>query len=161
MKLSKIFANLGELQNIIPILVAIQEFVVILLCLSLFGVMGMKIWELFASLIYPLKVEIVIADTLFILILVELLRLLIVYLQEKTISVSVAVEVTIVSILREVIVKGILEINESKIGSVSEFLLVLAGLLLIPILEKYLDRKDPNSEDIQLSNLHYEPSKYN
>jgi uncharacterized membrane protein (DUF373 family) len=40
------------------------------------------------------------------LILVELFRLLIIYLQEHRVSIGVAVEVSIVSVLREIIVKA-------------------------------------------------------
>jgi uncharacterized membrane protein (DUF373 family) len=41
--------------------------------------------------------------------LVELFRLLIIYLQEQRVSIGVAMEIAIVSVLREVIVRGVLE----------------------------------------------------
>lgn len=54
------------------------------------------------------------------------------YLFEKQrISVGVAVEVSIVSVLREVIIRGALEISWQQILAVCGFLLVLGGLLLI------------------------------
>ncbi len=82
------------------------------------------------SLLVPLKFQNVTSDILFILILVELFRLLIIYLQEQRISVGVAVEVSNVSVLREVIIRGVLEIPWQQILAICAFLLVLAALLL-------------------------------
>jgi uncharacterized membrane protein (DUF373 family) len=79
----------------------------------------------------PLGFQKVTSDILFVLILVELFRLLIIYLKEQRISVGVAVEVSIVSVLREVIIRGALEIPWQQILAVCAFLLVLGGLLLI------------------------------
>lgn len=62
--------------------------------------------------------------------MVELFRLLIIYLQEQRISIGVAVEVSIVSVLREVIIREVLEIPWQQILAVCAFLLVLAALLL-------------------------------
>ncbi len=64
------------------------------------------------------------------LILVELFRLLIIYLQEQRVSIGVAVEVAIVSVLREVIVRGVLETNYSQVLATCAFLLVLGALLI-------------------------------
>ena len=65
--------------------------------------MVIRLGEIFLSLLEPLKFQNVTSDLLFILILVEIFRLLIIYLQEQRVSVGVAVEVSIVSVLREVI----------------------------------------------------------
>ncbi|CDN10935.1 FIG00873775: hypothetical protein [Richelia intracellularis] len=65
------------------------------------------------------------------MILVELFRLLIDYLQEHRIYVGAAVEITIVSALREIILRGVLEIPREQIIGVSVFILVLGGLLVI------------------------------
>ncbi|MDK2412574.1 phosphate-starvation-inducible PsiE family protein, partial [Aphanizomenon sp. 202] len=70
------------------------------------------------------------SDILFILILVELFRLLVDYLQERSISVGAAVEITIVSALREVILRGVLEISRDQLFGLSVFLLVLSGIFL-------------------------------
>lgn len=56
-----------------------------------------------------LKFHEITADILFILVLVESFCLLIIYLQEQRVSIGVSVEVAIVSVLREVILQGILE----------------------------------------------------
>jgi len=67
------------------------------------------------------------------LILVELFRLLIIYLKEHRISIGVAVEVSIVSVLREIIVRGILETPWIQVMSACAFLVVLGALLVIRV----------------------------
>ncbi|WP_190804804.1 phosphate-starvation-inducible PsiE family protein [Leptolyngbya sp. FACHB-261] len=61
----------------------------------------------------------------------ELFQLLIIYLREHRISVSVAVEVAMVSVLREVIVHEVLKTDWIQLLAVGTFLLVLGCLLLI------------------------------
>ena len=60
--------------------------------------MVVQLRDLFISLLPPLHFRDVTADILFSLILVELFRLLIIYLQEQRVSIGVAVEVAIVSV---------------------------------------------------------------
>ena len=119
--------------RIIQILEFIQDFIIISLCIGLFGFMTLQLREMFVSLLPPLNFTRVTADILFVLILVELFRLLIIYLQERRVSIGVAVEVSIVSVLREIIVKGILEIPWSQILATGAFLLVLAVLLVVRV----------------------------
>ncbi|MEL7008513.1 MAG: phosphate-starvation-inducible PsiE family protein [Cyanobacteria bacterium J06643_13] len=119
--------------GIIRILEFIQDFIIISLCLGLFGFMTLQLREMFVSLLPPLNFTRVTADILFVLILVELFRLLIIYLQERRVSIGVAVEVSIVSVLREIIVKGILEIPWSQVLATCSFLLVLAVLLVVRV----------------------------
>jgi uncharacterized membrane protein (DUF373 family) len=73
------------------------------------------------------------ADILFLLILVELFRLLIIYLQEQRVSIGVAVEVSIVSVLREIIVRGVLEAPWTQILSACALLIVLGALLVVRV----------------------------
>ncbi len=117
--------------RIVRTLEIIQDLIVISLCIGLFSFMLMQLREMFLSLLPPLDFPAVTADILFLLILVELFRLLIIYLQEQRVSIGVAVEVSIVSILREVIVRGVLETPSSQILSACAFLLVLGGLLVV------------------------------
>ena len=119
-----------ERERIVHNLETIQNLIVVMLSIALFCVMVIRLSDLFLSLLVPLKFQDVTSDILFILILVELFRLLIIYLQEQRISVGVAVEVSIVSVLREVIIRGALEISWQQILAISTFLLVLGGLLL-------------------------------
>lgn len=101
------------------------------LCIGLFSFMVMQLREMFLSLLPPLNFPHVTADILFLLILVELFRLLIIYLKEHRVSIGVAVEVSIVSVLREIIVRGILETPWVQIMATCAFLLVLGALLVI------------------------------
>ena len=93
-----------------------QDFMVRSLCIGLFCVMLIRLGEMFLSLLQPLNFKAITADILFILILVELFRLLIIYLQEQRISVGAAVEVSLVSALREVVVDGVLEIPLERLA---------------------------------------------
>jgi len=126
--------------KIICFLEVVQDFIILLLCFGLFGVMFVKLTELFTSLLPPIHFKIVTPDILFILILVEIFRLLILYLEEKEISVSVAVKITIVSILRELILRGVMEIPNSQVWSISGILLVLSIMLVIPEIKILFDK---------------------
>ncbi|HEY9767306.1 MAG TPA: phosphate-starvation-inducible PsiE family protein [Coleofasciculaceae cyanobacterium] len=125
----KLFNSSGVIQ----ILEFIQDSIIISLCIGLFSFMAIQLREMFISLLPPLNFTQVTADILFLLILVELFRLLIIYLQERRISIGVAVEVSIVSVLREIIVKGILEIPWSQVLATCSFLLVLSVLLVVRV----------------------------
>jgi uncharacterized membrane protein (DUF373 family) len=105
-----------------------QDIIVISLCVGLFCVMLIRLGDMFLSFLHPLDIREVTSDILFILILVELFRLLVDYLQEHSISVGAAVEITIVSALREIILRGVLEIPRDQIFGISLFLLVLAAI---------------------------------
>ncbi len=119
--------------HMIRLLETIQDFIVICLCVGLFSFMLLKLWEMVLSLLPPLQFQLVTSDILFLLILVELFRLLIIYLQEHRVSIGVAVEVSIVSILREIIVRGVLEIPWVQGLVTCVFLLVLGVLLVIRV----------------------------
>jgi uncharacterized membrane protein (DUF373 family) len=122
-----------EREKIVHNLEKFQDFIVISLCIGLFCVMLIRLGEMFLSLLKPLNFKAITADILFILILVELFRLLIIYLQEQRISVGAAVEVSLVSALREVVVEGVLEIPLEKLLGVCAFLAVLGGLLYLRV----------------------------
>ncbi|MBL1177544.1 phosphate-starvation-inducible PsiE family protein [Pantanalinema sp. GBBB05] len=118
---------------VIRLLETVQDLIVICLCIGLFSFMVMQLREMVLSLLPPLDFPNVTSDILFLLILVELFRLLIIYLQEHRVSIGVAVEVSIVSVLRETIVRGILETPWSQVLVMCVFLLVLGALLVIRV----------------------------
>ncbi|MEZ2240432.1 phosphate-starvation-inducible PsiE family protein [Microcoleus sp.] len=122
-----------NLKLIVSALETVQDLIVISLCIGLFCFMVLELREMFFSLLPPLNFKQVTADILFLLVLVELFRLLIIYLQEQRVSIGVAVEVCIVSVLREVIVRGVLETPWVQILSTGGFLLVLGMLLVIRV----------------------------
>jgi uncharacterized membrane protein (DUF373 family) len=116
--------------RVVRTLETVQDLLVISLCIGLFSFMAIQLRAMFLSLLPPLDFQVVTADILFLLILVELFRLLIIYLQEQRVSIGVAVEVSIVSVLREIIVRGVLETPWTQVLAACLFLLVL-GLLLV------------------------------
>ncbi|MDF5712732.1 MAG: phosphate-starvation-inducible PsiE family protein [Rhizonema sp. NSF051] len=103
----------------------------IFLCIGLFGAMVVQLADMFHALLHMHSLQEITSDTLILLILLELFRLLVIYFQEHLISVGVAVEVAIVSILREIIVRGLLEIPSEKILAIGALLLALGVLLLV------------------------------
>jgi uncharacterized membrane protein (DUF373 family) len=133
-------------QSIVRHMEAFQDLIVVVLCLSLFAVMLLQLWSIFVALTQEINYKQVTAKILFILILVELFRLLIVYLQEHSISVGVAVEVTIVSVLREVVVHGALEISWIQTAAICGLLSILGGLLVICAKTPHMDCMSANTK---------------
>lgn len=119
--------------RMIQSLEAVQDFIVVCLCVGLFSFMVMQLREMVVSLLPPLDLPLVTSDILFLLILVELFRLLIIYLKEHRVSIGVAVEVSIVSVLREIIVHGVLETPWIQVMATCVFLLSLGALLVIRV----------------------------
>ncbi|MDJ0774291.1 MAG: phosphate-starvation-inducible PsiE family protein [Mastigocoleus sp. MO_167.B18] len=122
-----------------------QDLIVMVLCGSMFAVMLLQLWGIFRALSQPLNYKQVTAQILFILILVELFRLLVVYLQEHSIAVGVAVEIAIVSLLREVVVHGALDISWVQALSISGLLFVLGGLLVVCARIPHMDCMSANT----------------
>lgn len=99
-----------NLKLIVSALETVQDLIVISLCIiGWFCFIVLELREMFFSLLPLFNFQQVTADILFLLVLVELFRLLIIYLQEQRVSIGVAVEVGIVLVLREFIVRGVLE----------------------------------------------------
>lgn len=132
-KVSKRWHERLTRSHVVRALEMVQDLIVVSLCMGLFCVMVIQLRAMFISLLPPLNFRAVTADILFLLILVELFRLLIIYLQEQRVSIGVAVEVAIVSVLREVIVRGVLEVPWSQILAACAFLMVMALLLVVRV----------------------------
>ncbi|ARV63307.1 hypothetical protein BZZ01_29525 [Nostocales cyanobacterium HT-58-2] len=135
---------------------AFQDLIVIVLCFGLFVIMVMQLWSFFTTLEIPVDFKHVTAKILFILILVELFRLLIVYLQEHSIAVGVAVEVALVSVLREVVVHGALEISWVQTASICGLLVVLGGLLLVCAKTPHMDCMNANTKICPITQIENE-----
>lgn len=122
-----------NLPKVVQTLEFIQDVIVICLCVGLFSFMLLELRSMFLSMLPPIEFHVVTADILSLLILVELFRLLIIYLQEQRVSIGVAVEVSIVSVLREVIVRGVLETEWSQVLATCAFLIVLGVLMVLRV----------------------------
>jgi uncharacterized membrane protein (DUF373 family) len=106
-----------------------QDAIVFCLCAMLLVTMGLKLVDLARLLIRGTDFSLVVGDILFILVLVELFRLLLIYLEEHRISVATMVEVGIVATLREVILIGALHIAWQQLLVVCAFILALVIVL--------------------------------
>jgi uncharacterized membrane protein (DUF373 family) len=120
-------------RQIVQSLEAIQDLIAVSLCVGLFCVMALQLKNIFESLLATPQFHEITADILFILILVELFRLLIIYLQEQRVSIGVSVEIAIVSVLREVIVNGVLETDWQQMVALCLFLATCALLLVVRV----------------------------
>jgi uncharacterized membrane protein (DUF373 family) len=114
---------------ILKYLELVQDVIVFGLALMLFTAMGVKLFHLGQSMIAGTDFSQVIADILFILVLLELFRLLLIYLEEHRVSVATMVEVGIVSTLREVILNGTLHIDWRQLLVICFFIVTLAVVL--------------------------------
>ena len=107
----------------------VQDLIVIGLCIALFIAMAIKMAHLGTTLMRGTDFSAVIADILFILVLIELFRLLLIYLEEHRIAVSTMVEVGIVATLREVILMGALQVDWRQMLVVCAFIITLSLVL--------------------------------
>ena len=107
-----------------------QDLIAVGLALLLFGVAARVLFALGAELFaLRLNVRSALSDALVVLVLIELQRLIIIYLRDHHVSVDVMIEVTIVAALREVLLLGALEIEPVRLLALTAFLLTL-GILL-------------------------------
>ncbi len=106
-----------------------QDVIVLGLCAMLFIAMGIKLVHLGQRMMQGTDFSLVIGDILFLLVLLELFRLLVIYLEEHRVSVSTMVEVGIVSTLREVILRGALEVDWRQLLVICGFILTLGVVL--------------------------------
>ena len=107
----------------------VQDLIVLGLCAALFVAMVIKLAHLGQALLRGTDFSQVLADILFILVLIELFRLLLIYLEEHRVSVSTMVEVGIVATLREVLLRGALQVDWRQMLVLCAFILTL-GLVL-------------------------------
>src|SRR3981189_2195317 len=107
-----------------------QDVLVLAIGLALFGLMVRTIAWLILQIFKPtLDFRQVIAECLFMLVMVEVVRLLIVYLKEHRVAVDFMVELGIVATLREIVLRGLIDLQWAQVIAVSVFLLALGALL--------------------------------
>jgi len=107
----------------------VQDLIVLGLCAALFIAMVIKLVHLVQALLRGTDFSEVLADILFILVLIELFRLLQIYLEEHRISVSTMVEVGIVATLREVLLTGAMQVDWRQMLVLCAFILTLGVVL--------------------------------
>lgn len=108
-----------------------QDLLVLGIGLALFGLMVRTLIWLFRAIVVrgTLDYRGVIAQVLFMLVMVEVVRLVIIYLEEHRIAVDFMVELGIVATLREVVLRGVTELAWQEVIALTVFLLALGALL--------------------------------
>ena len=107
-----------------------QDVLVVGIGLSLFALMARTLVRLFREVFATtLDFRVVIAEVLFMLVMIEMVRLLILYLEEHRVAVDFMVELGIVATLREIVLRGVTELQWSQIVAMSGFLVALGALL--------------------------------
>jgi uncharacterized membrane protein (DUF373 family) len=126
-----------------------QDLLVVGLGLALFGLMARTLAGLVAELLAPaIDFRALIAEVLFILVMVELVRLLVIYLQEHRVAVDFMVELGIVATLREIVLHGVVELPWEQIAALSVFLLALGAIL------RFGDLRCGDSLDVEETTVH-------
>ena len=109
---------------------SIQDVIVVALGIILFALMARTLWRLAQDVVAPeLDFRTGISEVLFMLVMIELVRLLVIYLREHHVAVDVMVELGIVSTLREVVLRGVVELEWQEVVALAVFLLALGVLL--------------------------------
>jgi uncharacterized membrane protein (DUF373 family) len=107
-----------------------QDLIVLGIGLTLFGIMIRTLASLIRQIFRPgLNVRQVIAEVLFMLVMVEVVRLVILYLREHRVAVDFMVELGIVSTLREIVLRGVTELAWQQVMALTLFLLSMGALL--------------------------------
>ena len=107
-----------------------QDVIVVGLAAVLFMVMIRNLLTLGRYVLGPdISVRDILGHALFMMMLIELLRLLVLYLRDHHVAVDVMVETSIVATLREVILRDVVELPPLTIAAIALFVLTL-GLLL-------------------------------
>lgn len=107
----------------------ILDLILMGLVIVAFILIGKTIYLLGLSIYETTNISFVISEIMFIFILIETVRLLVIYLEFHRVAIDTMVEIAIVSILRELILKGILHVEPVVLAAASLFVVVL-GLLL-------------------------------
>lgn len=107
-----------------------QDLLVLGIGITLFGLMVRTLISLIRQIFQPkLEVRQLIAEVLFMLVMVEVVRLVIIYLKEHRVAVDFMVELGIVSTLREIVLRGVTELGWQQVAALTFFLLALGALL--------------------------------
>lgn len=107
----------------------VMDIILVGLIVVTFIFIGKTIYFLGISLYKETNIAYTISEIMFIFILIEVVRLLILYLQFHKVATDTMVEIAIVSALRELILRGILEVQPIILAATSLFLVVLGFIL--------------------------------
>lgn len=89
------------------------------------------------SIMEQTNIQFVISEIMFIFILIETVRLLLIYLEFHRVAIDTMVEITIVAVLRELILQGFLHVEPIMLASAALFIIVLGLLLRVGGIRKH------------------------
>lgn len=114
----------GILQNM-------QNLIVVAVCLLMFWIMLVQIYQTSLETMHTKNFRNIAGHLIYLFVLIELFRLMIYYLEEQRILLGSIIEVTIVSMLREVILEGVLTISWERVLALGGLIITLAATLAL------------------------------
>jgi len=121
-----------------------QDILVLAIGLALFGLMVRTIAWLILQIFKPtLDFRQVIAEVLFMLKMIEVVRLVITYLRERRMASDFMVELGIVATLREIILRGVTDLPWQQVSALTMFVLALGAQL------RFGDLRSDHSSDFE------------
>ena len=110
----------------------VQDAVILVLMVILVGIAVQALWRLgLTAFVEQAAAPVVLSQVVFILILTEVYRTLIYYLREHRVSVALMLEVAMVSVLQNLILRESQEFEWQRVASSGLLLGVLGGLLAL------------------------------
>lgn len=120
----------------------IQDLIIIALAVIVFYVSIKVLLNIIFEISHAFEFKRVVSEILYIMILVETYRMLIVYLKEHRVAVSFMAEIALVAVLREVILTGALEIEPMTLAMATLFILVLVLVIKLTVKEERADLEE-------------------
>jgi len=114
----------GILQNM-------QNLIVVAVCLLMFWIMMVQIYQTSMETLQAKNFRTIAGHLIYLFVLIELFRLMIYYLEEQRILLGSIIEVAIISMLREVILEGVLTISWERVLALCGLILALAATLAL------------------------------
>jgi uncharacterized membrane protein (DUF373 family) len=132
-----------------------QNLIVVGVCLLMFWIMLVQIYQTSLETVQAKNFRTIAGHLIYLFVLIELFRLMIYYLEEQRILLGSIIEVTIVSMLREVVLEGVLTINWERILALCGLILTLAATLA---LHHHLEKGRTKLQQITLQKVDLGPT---
>ncbi|WP_456473703.1 phosphate-starvation-inducible PsiE family protein [Candidatus Pyrohabitans sp.] len=131
----------------------IQDLIIIGLSIIVFYVSLKVLMNIVSEVSQAFEFQRVVSEILYIMILVETYRMLIVYLKEHRVAVSFMAEIALVAVLREVILTGALEIPPLTLAMATLFILALVFVIKFTVREERADIEEKGFLHTELRGL--------
>jgi len=137
----------------------IQDLIIIALSIIVFYVSIKVLLGIIFEISNAFEFKRVVSEILYIMILVETYRMLIVYLKEHRVAVSFMAEIALVAVLREVILTGALEIPPLTLAMATFFILALVVVIKLTVREERADIEEKGFIHTELRDIFKRRSK--